>query len=1135
MNSAAIPSSLQSNATVQASAGSGKTYLLVSRLIRLLLLGTRPEAILAITFTRKAAAEMQARLLQRIFEFAAQDDAQLDLSLQTLELAPQTPALRQRARNLYEQLLYNPQPIRATTFHAFCQDILRRFPLEANVPAGFELLERSGALQEQAWNNLMVQAAKDPATPSAQALSSLFAQLGLHNSRVALDAFLQQRSDWWAYSQGESDPVHYAQQRLQRQLAVDADAHPLSTFFTSTAHRAALDEFCHLLDRHPIKKNQQAVENISRSLASSEADETDFSLLWDAFFTRSGSPRARTGNKTQQQKMGEQGEARMLQLHQQMCEQLQQLHDALAARHTLRINSDWYQAGDHYLRLYQRIKSEQRLLDFADLEWKTFALLNHADNALWVQYKLDARIEHLLIDEFQDTNPTQWQLVKPLLEEMAQNPHDGQRSVFLVGDAKQSIYRFRRAEPRLFGSATQWLTEHLQATTFPLNKSWRSAPAVIDFVNQVFDETGALYPLLENFQPHAVHHSHRWGQVTLLPLTREPPPDADGEADETEITLRNPLLTPRTERINQRFLLEGRQIAETIRQLRQQPVILGDPADARALQYQDILILFRNRSHISAYEQALREADIPYLGAERGSLLDSLEVSDMVNLLQWLTLPHDNLGLAGILKSPLFGASDDDLIRLAQSNSPPGKSAWFERLTSLAPPAEPGSPLARAANLLPQWQQRCGHIPVHDLLDHIFSSANLPARFAAAVPPHQQARVKANLTRFIELALEMDSGRYPSLMRFLHWLKELRQQRDAPDEPVSGAASNRVQLMTIHAAKGLEAPVVFLADASSQSPKREAWSVQLRWPLEAQRPEILMLTADAGRQDKTSRELLQQQQQANRCEETNLLYVALTRSAQLLYISGSVPTRGKELGWYGDIAARFELDPLTLASSRVLTESASAPQAKTVAAPPEEETIIPDARLRHPITLPRQYREIAPSLEHAHSLATAQHQDADACLRGIVIHQMLDQLSRNPQATLDDLRLPTEAQISQPDLLSWWQQAQAVVQNPVFQHLFSAQYFQQAMNEVPILYQHQGVTVHGTIDRLIVSDTEALVLDYKSHQHANKENLPQLAQPYHQQLRYYVEGVRQLWPGRKVRAMLLFTACAELLELELES
>ncbi len=1117
-----LTTQLQGNTSVQASAGSGKTYLLVSRLIRLLLQGVKPDSILAITFTRKAAAEMQMRLLQRVYRLSTADDDTLEKQLKELELDATDPSLLQRSRLLYEKLLYSPSPVHTVTFHAFCQDLLRRFPLEADVPPGFELIEQSGSLQQQAWEALMVDAARQAESPLAQSLAMLFDDIGLHNSRLALNNFLQQRSDWWAYTQNETDAVDYARRRLLAQLAIDETSEPVTEFFNDQSMRQSLQQYRQLLEKHPIKKYQTAMAHIDEACDAAGTDEERFWHIWSAFYTTGHTPRKYSASKSQRGKMGEEGEQTFLHLHTQLCEHVLQLHQNYFAHKTLQRNTAWYLAGNEYLQHYQRIKQEQRLLDFTDLEWKTYQLLNHAENALWVQYKLDARIEHLLIDEFQDTNPTQWHLIKPLLEEMADSGDNACRSVFLVGDAKQSIYRFRRAEPRLFDNATAWLKQRLAAATFPLNKSWRSAPAIINFVNRVFAK-GPLHERLSHFEPHAVHHQQRWGKVTLLPLASEP------ETETTAVAWRNPLTAPRAEKITRRYEIEAQQIAAQIQQLITKQIPIEDDEEVRPLRYSDMLILFRNRTHIAAFEKSLRTARIPYLGAERGTLLDSLEINDMVNLLQWLNMPHDNLALAGVLRSPLFNATDEDLMRLAQTE----KGPWFERLNVSSDTFETDSPLHRAHRLLEQWRQLAGHIPVHDLLDHIYSSGNVLARFAAAFPAHQRARVTTNLTRFLELALEMDSGRYPSLMRFIDWLQDLRQQQhDAPDEPVSSGETDRVRLMTIHAAKGLEAPVVFLADASAVATKHNANAVLLDWPVEAVRPQIMLLAPRNDMQDALSSRLLAQQQEDMQREETNLLYVALTRSRQLLYLSGSKPLRGDALGWYGEICQQYDIDPWQLQQPRILEEQNSPPQ---TGAPPKVETaqeIEIDPRLSQPIPLPPAYHEIAPSRQLSHQQANGASGDEDGRLRGIVIHQMLEQLSRDPQIPLSKIKPAWEVSVAHEMLQQWWEEARALVTNPTLKKLFDPACYQRALNEVPLLYSQDSVTVHGIIDRLLLTENEAWIIDYKTHRHAQAETLQQLAEPYYPQMRYYAEGVRQLWPKRKVSAMLLFTACATLMELQ---
>ena len=643
---------LTQHATVAASAGSGKTYLLVSRLLRLLLDGVHPGAILAITFTRKAAAEMQHRLLERLYEFSSCDDRQLDEKLADLAL-PATATTRQQARALYEQLLRSEHPVKTTTFHAFCQDLLRRFPLEADVPPGFELVERTASIKSQAWEALMVEAADAPQSDTAIALACLFDEIGLYNTRSALNAFLDYRSDWWAYTAQQVDPVRYASLQLQQQLAIEEDTDPVAQFLADPTLGSTLLRFAELLAKHVTKTNHASLDQASR-----------FSRITHAFLTQQFTPLAtRKLQASIIKSMGQAGAEEFIDLHHQLAEKIVLVHQQQAAHNIYTINQAWFQTGASLLQHYQRIKLEQRLLDFTDLEWKTYSLLNQNDASLWVQYKLDERIDHMLIDEFQDTNPTQWHMVLPLLQELSQSD-DRHRGVFLVGDAKQSIYRFRRAEPRLFGNASDWLQQRLGAIRFPLNKSWRSAPAIMQFVNQLFSE-GKLNQQLHEFTPHETHQQALWGEVTLFPLCQEQVEQADDNA----ATLRNPLQVPRPETIALRYQEEGQQIATEIRRLIEQQTLVGHSNEARPIRYNDIIILLRKRTHIQHYEQALRQAGIPYLGADKGTLLESLEVNDMITLLQWLITPFDNLALAGILRSPLFSASNDELLQLAGKGS----------------------------------------------------------------------------------------------------------------------------------------------------------------------------------------------------------------------------------------------------------------------------------------------------------------------------------------------------------------------------------------------------------------------------------------------------------------------------------
>lgn len=1109
------PSDPAVNATVMASAGTGKTWLLVTRLTRLLFEGAPPDAILAITFTRKAAAEMQTRLAERLLRLAALDDAALAAELAQMNIAA-TPEARARARCLYEELLHAPRPLRTTTFHAFCQEMLRRFPLEADVPPGFELTEKSGELRAAAWEALVSEATAAAQGELAQDLELLLELCGgQSNVTAALDSFLDHRSDWWALTSGSNDGCAEAAAQLQQLLQVEPDTDPLAGLFTPR-NVAQLAEFRDLLLLHPTKTNAEHAAQFAVILADGAAPSLRHDAMSGVFLKQDGEPRSRKESKTQVQKMGAAGEARFLELHGLMCAQLLRVRDILAALRTLKLNGAWYRSGSRLLEHFQRIKEEQRLLDFTDLEWRAYRLLTAADNAHWVQYKLDQRIDHLLVDEFQDTNPTQWRLLLPLLQEMSAGSGERRRSVFLVGDSKQSIYRFRRAEPRLFHVAHHWLQGHLQAEAHPLHVSYRSAPAIMDCVNRLFADGGPLGGALDAYMAHDTHHRALWGRVELLPLVEA----ADDAAPMPRSTLRNPLQEPRIVHDDERYLHEGRQIAATITNLLAAGTPIGPAEHARPMHYGDVLLLVRNRTHVRAYEQALREAGIPYLGADRGTLLDSLEVDDMVRLLETLIAPYNNLALAQVLRSPLFACSDNDLITLAHGR----RGAWFERL--LHCDAAPGTALRRAADCLARWHAAAGALPIHDLLDRVYSEGNVIARYEAAFPVHLRPRLRANLTRFIELALEIDHGRYPSLTHFLARLGEMREQDEAPDEAPASGAVDRVRLMTIHAAKGLEAPVVFLADAAAPGGSDRPWHALVGWPAEADTPEYLLLVGKKSEQDAYTRRQLELEQAAERREAANLLYVALTRARQLLYISGCRPSKGERLGWYGDLQ---QVLPEPIESGAPLTAPSTMQEAAILE--PLVLASVP-AELQQPLVVQPLAREIAPSRSvYGHSMDGS---DEDGRVRGIAIHRVLELLSDPNDGTNVRGRVAAELQRSHddPELDTWWREALAVREAPQFRELYDAACYRRAWNEVPLQYPHKGCTVYGLVDRLVLKDDEVIIVDYKTHRQAAAGDLSVLAAPYAGQMAYYTAGVQRLWPGRRVRSLLLFTAAGRAVDVE---
>ena len=1096
-----------------ASAGTGKTWLLVTRLVRLLAEGVPPDSILAITFTRKAAAEMATRLSDRLYALSVMDAAERKMALLEMGIEP-TESLLQAVTNLYEGHLFEPRQLRVTTFHAFCQELLHRFPLEADVPAGFEVLDGSRLLEEAAWDALVDEATRSPNSPLGGDLEELFQCFNGHQgTRTALLRFLEHRSDWWAYTFGETRPVDYAYHKLAEQLAVTMEGDPLCEGLTAPL-RTELQTYAEMLLRHGTATLTKAATHIGEALIPELSSEDRLSSLDLGLLRKSVVPKP---SKALAKSLGEDGQDRLIALHQRLSTWLLDIQDQFRRRHTLTLSHAWFRAGTRLLDHYQRLKIEQRVLDFSDLEWKAYILLNHADHAQWVQYKLDQRIDHLLIDEFQDTNPTQWHLIFPLLQELASGEGQGLRTAFLVGDAKQSIYRFRRAEPALFPAAQQWLRQQLHAVDHALSASWRSSPAIIEFVNQVFGKD-PLRAQLTEFNEHSTHRIALWGRVEIMPLIAD-----EDSTPSSPAGFRNPLHRPRELVQDRRHRKEGEAIAARIHDLLQQPTTVGEGAAARPMRYDDVMILVRNRTHVHSYEDALRAAGIPYITASRGTLLDCIEISDMMALLQILIIPYNNLSLATVLRSPLFDCSDEDLMMLAAE--PDGY--WLGRLLALTPRLAAGTALARAAYWLPRWQTLVGERPVHDLLDRIYSEGNVAARYEAALPAHLRPRVRANLTRFIELALETDSGRYPSLSAFLQRLATLKtQEDDAPDEAAESTAAGSVRLLTIHAAKGLEAPVVFLADSTTGISSRHAYQALVRWPAHDSRPSHFLLCGKSSEADSITNALLEDEARQEQREQINLLYVAVTRAKQVLYISGCRPNRGAELGWYGAITTQLDDGEAIQQNGWSASSGIPSPAVAQVAPIPAPLSI--DPGLTKPVPLTSIDFEIAPSRTIADP--GGMRGDEEGRERGLAIHRFLDLLSDVTQPDLAAVRrrISTELALDANiyPLLEWQEEALHILTYPAFREWFDPDCYNYAFKEVPIYYYAGSRLVHGVMDRLVINDDSCVLIDYKTQRSASVDTLVALAAPYQDQLRLYTEGIKRLWPDKSVRAVLLFTACA---------
>jgi ATP-dependent helicase/nuclease subunit A len=1092
---------------VEACAGSGKTWLLVSRIVRLLLAGVQPGEILAITFTRKAAHEMQERLHEWLHELASKDDDEVREFLKQRAIDDVDEAMLAKARGLYRDFLLSSSSITISTFHGWFMQIIQRAPLNAGAPVGMQLLERTAALREEAWDALADSLHAAPDGELAVEMQWLFNEYGLHNTRTLLENFLHKRAEWWVYTQGQQDAVAWALQELQAELEVELDDDPYIELMDDEFY-LHVQAFASLLANGSDAQGRVATA-LDRAMCHEDL-QARFNALFEVLHTGKGEPRKMKANKGQ-------NADRYTAVFEGILAVLHGVRDVLIEQAVLRLNQAGLRCGVAFLGHYQELKQRQQVMDFTDVEYQVARLMKQSDSAEYMQYKLDSRYKQVLLDEFQDTNPLQWQILQAWFE--ASVAADERPKIFIVGDPKQSIYRFRRADARLFGEVKKFMQQAFSAEYLTQNETRRNAPAVLEVVNGVF--AGKPDGFVD-FDIHIAHHQDLPGYISALPLVLFEKEKAAAEEEIYE--LRNPLLEARDEADSGAREGEAAQFAEKIAEIVAQWSVLDKEGKPRRTTYGDIMVLVRKRTHLRTYEAALRAQNIPFLTSRRGGLLDTLEAEDIQALLMFLIAPFADLQLAQVLRSPIFSCSDQDLMQLAalkidtpveqddvgralarnvglKSDLQPiphfdkgglgGIYNWWTKLKRLAATTNNLSPtLNRAHILLQDWLTRADKLPVHDLLDHIYFSADVPHRYSAALPEVMRATVQANLQALLEVALDVDGGRYPSLPRFLAELRELREaENESPDEGKVGEVGNALRIYTVHEAKGLEAPIVWLLDANDTRSKHDGYGVLLDWPTNAPRPIHFSLYSTQSAQGKKRGHMFEAEEHYARREGMNLLYVAITRAKQALLVSGNgknaeTEEKKKELSWYDRIA-----QTISPVNNPLLLKSGASPEIELPA------VVQVNAVLQRSLSTGK--RTVSETVEQR---------------RGTWLHALLQQLSERG-SKIDQAALQKKNGIPAEEMDAILLQAQALLAHPELQRYFDVAHYLSAHNEMPYV-NAQGELKR--IDRLVEFDSEVWVLDYKtgaSHDPA----------PYRAQMMEYRNAMQSVYADKAVRCALIFS------------
>ncbi|MET3105283.1 ATP-dependent helicase/nuclease subunit A [Oxalobacteraceae bacterium GrIS 1.18] len=1050
----------RNSVVVEACAGSGKTWLLVARMLRLLLAGAQSGELLAITFTRKAAQEMRQRLLELLQELALADDEKVAaLLLERGIQAAQLDELIPKARGLYEQVLASQQGLNLDTFHSWFGRLIQIAPLNSGIPHGYTLTESTSELQREAYRQFMQAITTEQHSHVKDALIFLYQELGDSNTRNLLGNFLDKRTEWWACNEdpAQGEPMEWLSALCGRDAVEDARL----SLWEDLALRQRIQQIASWLGcGTPI--NQKRATAIETAISNGASVENFAALCFEFFGV---DDKNRSNNKTKallaalEKDLGQDGAAAFDDECSLIADQLRLLRLRSQEKMVLEVNQALFTAGALYLDLYQTVKADQRVFDFADLEWLAYRLLKSEQHAAYVQSRLDARYKHILLDEFQDTNPLQWSIVRAWLD--AYGADVERPSIFIVGDPKQSIYRFRRADPRVFNAASVMLQAQ-GALVLRTNQTRRNAAAVVDVLNASM----AGNPL---FTAQTTLKESDGGVWRLPLVTVEKEDSQEDQVPQTRI--RNPLTTAAVEVEDIRRLQEGRLIAQALLTLREQAV-------AEPLQWSEVMLLVRRRTHLSAYETALREAGIPFVSSRRGGLLNALEVSDVIALLKFLITPGDNQALAHVLKSPIFSASDEDLIYLAQQTG----AIWWKRLIR----AE-AAQFVRAKSLLSDWMEAAHYLPVHDLLDRIFNQGELVQRYAQHAAFASRNQVIGNLSAFIELALNLDAGRYPSLPKFIDALNEFQasDEGDAPDESLVESSADALRILTIHSAKGLEARLVVMVDANHSEAVAETSGILYEWPLNEQT--TLKHFSAFGRKDQRGAArsgLFAQEQQLAEQENWNLLYVALTRAKQWLIVSGvAKPKIGIAAGsWYERLQDVPELSGAALPDEAVHTPASEFELCSFVAP------------------------NLALPLDESLSVIIS-----DAQREGIALHSLLERLTAGAEWPIS---LPDAASIArwlscQIDIAhTIREQAVAILENVALERFFDPARFHFARNEMELMTKNKLLR----LDRVVVFEDEVWVLDFKRQMLANEQAA------YQQQLQEYCAGLQSIFGDYKICA-----------------
>ncbi|MCW5681502.1 MAG: double-strand break repair helicase AddA [Xanthobacteraceae bacterium] len=1115
------------SAWVSANAGSGKTTVLVWRVIRLLLDGVKPARILCLTYTKAAAANMANRTLSTLRDWVQLDDGELDKELARFDPTPASAERRQKARRLFAAALETPGGLKVQTIHAFCDSVLHMFPVESQVPAGFEVLDDAGErdLLAQARLDTLGAAGEQPESGLGRALSHVIAQVDDDRLQAVLMEAVRARASL-SLERTNDEAIAKA---LNASRAVAEIEHDIldGPVFPRAAWSGTAQE---MMERFAAKGKGNAFKCAGLFQAAAAAGDSEaFDAYLEIFVTGQGTLKADATFGSEADLKAIPGLREKLFAER---ERLESLIEQLRAARERERSAALFRIAADVIKRYEAAKQARGVLDFADLVTKTVAMLDREESA-WVHYKLDGGIDHILVDEAQDTSPEQWHIVGKLAEEFfaGKGASEKRRTIFAVGDEKQSIFSFQGADPARFAEERAGFQSRIAAAGQELlvprlNESYRSVPAVLGAVDLVFKDESRWQALGGEEPLHEAIRKKAPGRVEIWPCM------AWGVQEEDESAWQKPLDSVPESSSHVRL---ANAIAKAIHEWKKDGGLTVGEVDritreekSRPVRDGDIIILVQKRGPLfDTILRTLKGSGIRVAGADRLQLTEHIAVMDLMALGDALLLESDDLQLACALKSPLFGFSDDDLFALAHER----KSTLIEALRTSS-----AARYREAAALLDRWRQEARHLKPFDFYSRVLGRDGGRNRMIARLGEEAADA----LDEFLSRALGYEALETPSLQGFLGFLRRAGAEVKRDLE----AGGDAVRVMTVHGVKGLEAPVVILAETTAVPAPQNA-------------PKLVRAGGDNGAfvwatGNKTEASLIMEAAKIaagrKRSEEyERLLYVALTRAKDVLVVCGALKKnrdKAEEGSWFdlvwNALAEDQHARPMQAAyhPEKIILWGQPLEPLPRAEDTPRSAQALPDTPWLHakPSAPVSRRRVLRPS----HLLETESSarerippREKGGLARGILVHRLLQSLPSLPpaerQAAGRRYLAAAAAHLDEAARELLLAESLAVIAHPLCAELFGAGSRAEAECVARIVRENETLEIPARIDRLLVTATQITLADFKSDQRI-PDRADAVPTRYQAQLAAYREAMRAAFPGRAVRCILIYTGGPRVIE-----